>query len=158
MRVICPALLSGKYFPTRCAHRAVKGGQNISPPVGWTDVPPRTQSFVLTIIDRHPVAKNWVHWCVINIPASSREIEEHSSGQVRVLPGDSVELRNSYGESCYGGPNPPRGTGPHEYEIAVHALDLPMLSVGPFATQKEVAAAIHGHIIATGSVVGTFEQ
>jgi Raf kinase inhibitor-like YbhB/YbcL family protein len=158
MRVFCTALLSGKYFPTRCAYRAVKGGQNYSPPVDWSDIPAGTQSFVLSIIDRHPIAKNWVHWYVINIPAAVREIAEHASGVHRALPADCLELRNSYAENGYGGPNPPRGSGPHEYEIAVHALDVPSLSLGPFSTQKECAAAMHGHILATGSIIGTFEQ
>jgi Raf kinase inhibitor-like YbhB/YbcL family protein len=158
MRVLCTALLSEKYFPTRCAHRAVKGGQNISPPVGWTDVPPDAKSFVLTIIDRHPIARNWVHWHVINIPAHVREIAERVSGVHRALPAECIELRNSYGENGYGGPNPPRATGPHEYEITVYALDIPSLALGPFATQNECAAAMHGHVLTAASVVGTFEQ
>jgi Raf kinase inhibitor-like YbhB/YbcL family protein len=158
MRVLCPALLSGKYIPTKCAYRSIKGGQNISPGVEWTDVPAGTKSFVLSIIDRHPVAKNWVHWHLINIPPSVREIAEHASGTYRSLPAESMELRNSYGESGYGGPNPPRGTGIHEYEITVHALDLPALSLGPFSTLGECAVAMQGHVLATASIIGTFQQ
>ena len=158
MRVLCPALLSGKYFPTKYAYRSVKGGQNISPCVEWTDVPVGTKSFVLSIIDRHPAAKNWVHWHLINIPASVREIPERASGAYRSLPVESMELRNSYGENGYGGPNPPQGTGVHEYEIAVHALDIPTLSLGPFSTVAEGLAAMYGHVLATGSIIGTFQQ
>jgi Raf kinase inhibitor-like YbhB/YbcL family protein len=158
MRVLCPALLSGKYLPTKCAHRNVKGGQNVSPGVEWTDVPPGTKSFVLSIIDRHPVANNWVHWQLVNIPPSVREIPERASGAFRVLPAECMELRNSYGENGYGGPNPPRGTGAHEYEITVHALDLPVLSLGPFATLTECLAAMQGHVLTTASIFGTFQQ
>jgi Raf kinase inhibitor-like YbhB/YbcL family protein len=158
MKVFCPALLSGKYLPTKCAHRNVRGGQNISPPVGWTEVPEGTQSFALSIIDLHPVAKNWVHWYVINLPATVREIPERASGIHRALPGNSLELRNSYGENGYGGPNPPRGSGTHEYEIAVFALDVPSLPLGPFATRHECSAAMQSHVLASASLVGTFEQ
>ncbi len=158
MRVICPALLSGKYLPTKYAHRNVKGGQNISPVVGWTDVPEGTQSFVLTVIDRHPVAKNWVHWYVINIPSSIREIPERASGVYHGMPDGCMELRNSYGDNGYGGPFPPRGTGPHSYEFTVYALNVPSLSLGPFATAHECSAAMHGHILGSASATGTFEQ
>jgi Raf kinase inhibitor-like YbhB/YbcL family protein len=158
MKVFCPALVSGRYFPTKCAYRGVKGGQNISPGIEWTDVPAGVKSFVVSIVDRHPVAKNWVHWYVVNIPASIRELPENTSGLHRGLPGDSLQLRNSYGENGYGGPNPPRGSGPHEYEISVHALDVASLGLGPFATQKECVSAMHGHVLASGTVSGIFEQ
>ena len=158
MKVFCPALLSAKYIPTKCAHRDVKGGQNISPAVEWADAPGETESFALSIIDRHPIAKNWVHWYVINIPAISREVAERASGIHKALPGDSMELRNSYGDIGYGGPNPPRGSGAHEYEITVYALDIPSLAVGPYATLKDCATAMHGHVLASASVTGTFQQ
>jgi hypothetical protein len=76
----------------------------------------------------------------------------------RGLPVDSTELRNSYGENGYGGPNPPRGSGVHEYEITVHALDIPALSLGPYATLAECSAAMRGHVLGSASVVGTFQQ
>jgi Raf kinase inhibitor-like YbhB/YbcL family protein len=158
MKVFCPALLSGKYIPTKCAHRDVKGGQNVSPAVEWTEVPGGTESFALSIIDRHPVAKNWVHWYVINMPATARAVSEHASGVHRALPGDSMELRNSYGDNGYGGPNPPRGSGAHEYEITVYALDIPSLDLGPYATLKDCTAAMHGHLLASATVVGSFQQ
>jgi len=158
MKVHCPVLLSGKYFPTKCAYRGVQGGQNVSPAVGWSDVPTGTQSFVLTIIDRHPIANNWIHWNVINIPPTVREITEQATGLHRGLPPGSMELRNSYGENGYGGPNPPRGSGSHNYEITVQALDIPTLPVGPYATLSECAEAMRGHILSAGSVTGTFEQ
>jgi Raf kinase inhibitor-like YbhB/YbcL family protein len=158
MKVFCPMLLSGKYIPTKCAHRGVKSGQNVSPALEWSDVPPGTQSFVITIIDRHPIANDWVHWNVINIPGSVREIVEKATGLNRGLPEGSMELRNSFGENGYGGPQPPRGSGPHEYEMSVYALDIPSLPVGPFATVQECADAMHDRILASASVIGTFEQ
>jgi phosphatidylethanolamine-binding protein (PEBP) family uncharacterized protein len=37
-------------------------------------------SYAVSIIDRHPIAQNWVHWFVSNIPPVTREIKEHASG------------------------------------------------------------------------------
>jgi hypothetical protein len=158
MKVFCTALLSGKFFPTRSAHRRVKGGENLSPPVAWTDVPAGTQSFVLTIFDRHPVAHNWLHWCIINLPASMRELTEGASGVRERMSEGSLEIRNSYGDAGYGGPNPPRHSGPHNYEITVYALSTPSLPLGPLASSEECLDAMKRHVLARASVVGVFEQ
>ena len=58
-----------------------KGGKNISPYLKWENAPEGTKSFVLTCIDPHPVANYWVHWMVINIPASTREIPLDASNK-----------------------------------------------------------------------------
>jgi hypothetical protein len=158
MKVFCTALLGGKFLPTRCAHRGVKGGENISPPVSWTDIPAGTQSFILTIFDRHPLAHDWLHWCVINLPASVRELAEGVSGLPGRLPGVSLETRNSYGDTGYGGPNPPRRSGPHNYEITVCALSTPSLPLGPLASSEEILEAMKRHILVRAGVVGIFEQ
>lgn len=158
MKVYCPALLSGKYFPNKFAHRAVQGGQNISPPVLWGEVPPETRSFVLSIIDRHPEARNWVHWFVINIPYQVREIHERASGDRERLPTGAQEMRNSYGDLGYGGPNPPRGSGQHLYAITLRALRIDTIPVGPFATPQECEDEIRGNVLATGFVTGILQR
>ena len=158
MKVFCPALLSGKYFATKHADRGIQGGQNISPRVSWSDVPPGTRSFALSMVDRHPVANNWVHWFVLNIPASTREIPERASGIYDHMPPGSMELRNSYGEIGYGGPKPPRGSGPHEYVITVYALNVDSLLLGPFSKLDECLRAFEGKVLDSGSVIGIFQQ
>ena len=55
------------------------GGKNISVPLSWKNVPPGTKSFALSMVDPHPVAQNWVHWLVINIPANATSLEEGAS-------------------------------------------------------------------------------
>jgi phosphatidylethanolamine-binding protein (PEBP) family uncharacterized protein len=139
MKVYCPTLLSGKYFPTKYAHKEIQGGQNISPPVLWGDVPPETRSFVLSIID---------------IPYQYREVAEHASGDRERLPTAAQEMRNSSGDLGYAGPNPSRGSGQHLYEISIRALTIDSLPVGPFATTQECEDEIQGHVLATGFTTG----
>ena len=81
------------------------GGKNISIPLDWKGAPEGTKSFALSIIDLHPVAKNWVHWLAINIPASRTDLLEGVSD--KDMPPGSVELKNSFGDIGYGGPQPP---------------------------------------------------
>jgi len=158
MKLFCPVLLSGKYFPTKCARRGVKGGQNISPPLVWTDVPAGVQSFALSIVDLHPIANNWVHWLVANIPPTRREIAERASGIRDAMPPGALEFRNSFGDIGYGGPQPPRGSGAHIYEITIYALSLEAVSLGPYAPLEELLEKIRPHIVATAVTSGTFEQ
>lgn len=103
----------GKPMPARFAMRAVDGGQNISPALSWKNAPAGTKSMAVTCIDIHPVAHKWVHWMVINIPVGCTGFPEGASPGK--LPRGSKELDNSYGENGYGGPQPPKGSGVHNY-------------------------------------------
>ena len=87
------------------------GGQNRSLPFQWHDAPEGTRSFALSIVDPHPVANNWVHWLVIDIPAETGELRGGASG--REMPPGARELRNGFGQAGYGGPQPPPGSGDH---------------------------------------------
>ena len=158
MKVFCPGLLSGKYFPNKNAHRTIQGGQNISPSVQWGDVPQGTRSFVLSIVDRHPAARNWVHWIVINIPHSLREITERASGDRLKMPLGSMELRNSFGDLGYGGPCPPKNSGAHEYAISVIALGVEALPLGPYSTLEECEGEMHGNVLSRASALGIFQR
>ena len=52
------------------------GRKNISIPIRWKNPPSGTKPFALSIMDPHPVAQNWVHWLVINIPKEVISIAE----------------------------------------------------------------------------------
>ncbi|HTO93818.1 MAG TPA: YbhB/YbcL family Raf kinase inhibitor-like protein [Bacteroidota bacterium] len=158
MKVFCPALLSGKYIPNKFAHRGVPGGQNVSLPIHWGDIPPGTKSFVFSVTDTHASSLNWVHWFVINVPHWVREIPERASGQRDRMPPGALELRNSFGELGYNGPSPPKNSGPHSYRIAVHALNVETLRVGPFSAVEECRAEIRLSSIASAETVGIFQR
>jgi len=53
--------------------RARKHGkkiENVSPQLSWMGAPSETKSFALSMVDRHPVAGNYVHWLVVDIDAA----------------------------------------------------------------------------------------
>jgi hypothetical protein len=104
----CDALASDKYIPAKYANKGTSGGQNISLPLSWTDIPHGTKLFALSMINRHPSAKGFVHWVMINMSANARGISEGASRNPRRLPAGSVELRNGFGDTGYGGPQPPK--------------------------------------------------
>jgi len=130
------------------------GGNNLSIPLTWRNVPPSTKSFALSIVDPHPVAQNWVHWLVINIPPQVTTLEEGASG--RKMPAGSTELINSFGEIGYGGPQPPKGTGDHPYVITIYAINVEKLDLSADASLSEFKKALKGKVLGSATITGMY--
>jgi hypothetical protein len=130
------------------------GGKNVSLPLTWKNVPAGTKSFALSMVDPHPVAGNWVHWLVINIPKETTAIAEGTSR--KKMPSGSVELKNSFGDIGYGGPEPPKGTGDHPYVITLHALNVEKLSLGGDTSLAAFQKALEGKVIESVSITGKY--
>jgi len=132
------------------------GGDNVSIPISWSGAPEATKSFAVSIIDPHPVANNWIHWLVINIPAETSHLEEGASG--KSLPPGAKELNNSFGKHGYGGPQPPKGTGEHPYVVTVYALNVSSLDLDAGASLTDFQQAIEGQVLDQAQVTGMYEQ
>jgi len=130
------------------------GGKNISIPLTWKNVPAGTKSFALLIVDPHPVAQNWVHWLVINLPKDVTSLEEGASR--KKMPSGSAELKSSFGDIGYGGPQPPKGTGDHPYVVTLYALNVEKLELGVNTSLSAFKKAIDGKIIESASVTGMY--
>jgi hypothetical protein len=130
------------------------GGQNISLPFSWSDVPTGTKSLALSIVDPHPVANNWVHWLLINLPADSNGFAEGASR--RAMPPGTQELQNSFGDLGYGGPQPPRGSGAHPYVATLYALNVAELDLPGSASLGDFKKALDKKILATSTITGMF--
>ena len=156
-KITCTSYPENSQIPTKYAHAGVPGGKNISPGFAWEDPPVNTKSFALSIVDPHPVAKNWVHWFVIDIPFRERKFPEGAS-RAPELPKGCKELKNTYNEMGYGGPEPPRGSGIHPYVATLYALNVASLDLKPDTTLGEFIRAINDRLVAEASMTGTFEQ
>ena len=130
------------------------GGKNLSLPLQWSGAPAGTQSFALSIVDPHPVARNWVHWLVINLPGNVSSLAEGASGQN--MPAGAAELHNSWGKAGYGGPQPPPGTGDHPYVVTLYALNVPKLDVKPATNLAGFQKAMEGKILGTAKITGYY--
>lgn len=156
-RLSSSAFEDGKVMPTKYAHQGVLGGQNVSVPLKWENPPAETKSFTLSCIDPHPVARNWVHWFVINIPKDTRELSEGAS-LTGGMPRNCKELYNSYGELGYGGPEPPKGSGPHPYEFTLYALNVERLDLGANTSLSAFLKAIDEKVLMAAKIIGIFER
>jgi len=153
MKLSSSAFKDGEKIPIKYVMPGA-GGQNVSVPLAWEGPPPGTQSFALSVVDPHPVAHNWVHWLVINLPASAHTLAPGASGQQ--LPARAVELRNSFGQTGYGGPQPPPGSGDHPYVFTLYALSVPRLDLPPGTSLGAFKQALGGKVLGQASLTGYY--
>jgi Raf kinase inhibitor-like YbhB/YbcL family protein len=128
----------------------------------WENVPQAARELALICDDPDaPTPEPWVHWLIYNIPSDVRSLPEHiiQSEQVE-SPFRASQGYNSWpqGENIgYRGPMPPRGHGVHHYHFKLYALRSPIqLAAG--ADKSQLLAAMQGHVLATASIVGTYER
>ncbi len=101
---------SQRYILPRHLHiqgrdESTTAGENISPPLEWTDVPDGTASFAL-VLDSNEAAGPWTHWVVWNIPSDTTGLGEGISDDGE-LPDGTRQGVNSKGAVGYLGPCPP---------------------------------------------------
>ena len=142
---------NGADIPVKYARYVMPGGQNISAPFSWSNAPAGTKSFALAVIDRS--ANDWVHWMVVNIPAGVNSLPEGVSGTAQ-MPEGAQELVNTFRQPGYGGPQPPRGTGVHQYETTVYALSTEKVDLSGEATVDELEEAVRPNLLGSAKMVG----
>jgi Raf kinase inhibitor-like YbhB/YbcL family protein len=130
-------------------------GEDISPPLSWSEPPAGTESLVLIGDDPDAPAGTWVHWVLFNLPATARSLPEGlPAGEV--VEGGGVQGNNGWMRLGYGGPCPPRGST-HRYPFKLYALDT-TLELDAGASKKDVEEAMAGHILAQGQIMARYER
>ena len=129
-------------------------GADVSPALSWGAVSAGTKELALIMDDPDaPTSEPWVHWVMYRIPAETKGLPEAAGNAAAV----GVEGINSFGKTQYNGPMPPKGHGVHHYHLRVYALDQ-AVALGPGATKGALLAAIKGHILGIGELVGIYER
>ncbi|HZP86051.1 MAG TPA: YbhB/YbcL family Raf kinase inhibitor-like protein [Burkholderiales bacterium] len=133
-------------------------GEDKSPPLEWTNVPAAAESLALIVDD--PDAPNpasprmtWVHWVLYNIPANAKGLT--TAIRPNELPRGTLQGKNDWGRTGYGGPCPPIGR--HRYFFKLYALDrvLPDLKA---PTKAQLLEAMKGHVLEEAQLIGTYEK
>jgi hypothetical protein len=144
MKITSSAFQQGGNIPSKFSC----DGPNTSPPLQISDVPLEAKSLVLIVDDPDAPSGLFTHWAVWNISPQTTTIGEGSTPK-------AVQGTNDFGKSGYGGPCPPSGT--HRYYFKVFALDRELdLPVG--AKRSQLDAAMKGHVIAQGELMGRYAR
>lgn len=155
MKLTSTAFTDGGTIPVRFAQTGIIGGENVSIPLAWDEVPDKTKSFALVMIDRD--ASDRVHWAVINIPPSTTSFVENATN-VGMTSIGAIELLNTSGNARYDGPKPPSGGGVHHYEITIYALKTAAVTVAGQPTAADFEKAVKAQALAMGRITGLFEN
>ncbi|WP_375450695.1 YbhB/YbcL family Raf kinase inhibitor-like protein [uncultured Devosia sp.] len=140
------------------AHAAM--GHNASPKLSWTGAPADAKSYVVLAEDPNAkMPKPFVHWIAFDIGAQITQLPEGlATDPVLVEPEDVKQGTNSMGSTGYTGPKPPLDDPAHHYHFQVFALDIASLGLDPGAKRADVLAALKGHVLAAGEVVGLYDR
>ena len=145
MKITSSAFQEGGTIPEKFS----KNGQNVSPELRIEGAPADAKSLAVIIDDPDAPVGLFMHWLLWNIDPKTTEIPEGST------PSGAVQGKNDFGETGYGGPQPPSGT--HRYYFKVFALDRP-LDLKPAAKRRDVDTAMKGHVIAQGQLMGRYSK
>ena len=145
LKVTSPAFFEGGKIPKKYTC----DDSNVSLPLHIDGAPSATKSLALVVDDPDAPGRTWTHWLVWNIDPKTKDIRENS------VPGNAIQGTTDFGNTKYGGPCPPSGV--HRYFFHVYALDT-TLSLPASANRKAIEKGIAGHIIANGSLMGTYSR
>ena len=129
-------------------------GEDPSPDLSWTNPPPGTQSFALSVQDPDSPKGNLTHWLAYNIPKELTELPPNMGSSPVAINGICQGM-NHFGKAGYGGPCPPPNQR-HRYIFTLYALDT-RLEIPPLASYAAFQEAIQSHILAKAELIGLFK-
>jgi Raf kinase inhibitor-like YbhB/YbcL family protein len=145
MKIASPAFQEGGTIPEKFS----RNGQNVNPELRIEGAPAEAKGLALVMDDPDAPVGLFTHWLVWNIDPKTTEIGENS------VPKGAVQGTNDFPGQRYDGPQPPSGT--HRYYFKIFALDK-TLDLKPGAKRREVDAAMKGHVIAQGELMGKYSK
>jgi len=149
--VTSTAFAEGVAIPKASAGQGV--GDNTSPQLSWTGVPPGTRQLVLIIDDVDvPLPRPIVH----NAAAIEPTITHVDTGALQPGTAGIRLIRADLRQHAYAGPRPIPGHGPHRYRFQLFALDAPIAQA--VTTVKALRKQMAGHVLARGVLTGTYER
>jgi Raf kinase inhibitor-like YbhB/YbcL family protein len=145
MKITSSAFSEGGNIPSKFTC----DGADTSPALHVEGVPAEAKSLLLIVDDPDALSGLFTHWLAWNIDPRTTEIGEGAA------PSGTVQGKNDFGKSGYGGPCPPSGA--HRYYFKIFALDR-MLDLKAGAKRGEVDSAMRGHVIAEGEGIGRYAR
>ena len=143
-------------------NKYTQAGEELSPPLAWSNVAEDAQSFVLMVRDLDAVTNNGaevLHWMLWNIPGATRSLPE-GVPQGAQLPDGTRQISQS--GPYYRGPGAPASGPAHHYVFELYAVDgpinVPAVGQSPAATRDAVLAAMVGRVRGKGVYVGLFKR
>lgn len=153
MRLTSEALKDGR-IPVRYS----KDGDNVSPPLEWSDLPADTKELALLFESITPQTQEpFVQWLVYAIPPDTGALPEgYQHKRDPKEPLDVLQGRNALDNVGYDGP---LGTLNRSvrYRFRLFALDAP-LDLPPGADKEEFLQTSTGHVLEQSDLIATYQR
>ncbi len=149
--ILSPDFKEGERIPTKYTCE----GQDVSPPLTWSQIPPEAKTLALIVDDPDAPIGVFTHWVIFNLPPDSQGLPEAVATEKQLSSG-ALQGKNDFGKIGYGGPCPPPGS-PHRYQFTLYALDG-RLDLAAGVAKKQVLEAIKGHVVAQGQLTGIYQR
>ncbi len=151
MTLTSPDLKNGGAIRLTNVHSKCSG-QNVSPELVWSGAPATTQSFTLTVIDLDVKPDQFSHWIIVDLPPTTATLPRGAAG----LPLPAKVVANNFGETAYGGPCPPQGSGKHHYQFTIWALPSATTSIAPDEKARVVSDTLTKIAVDKASLTATY--
>lgn len=151
-KITSPAFDAGGEIPVQYTCE----GDNLPPPLNWSQLPAGTQSLLLIVDDPDapdPAAPRmtWVHWLLYDLPVSAPGL----AGGSAPLPTGTREGRNDFKRGTWGGPCPP--VGRHRYFFKLYALDTVLGDLNSPDKAALLGASLD-HMLGEATLIGTYQK
>ncbi|MDP9002070.1 MAG: YbhB/YbcL family Raf kinase inhibitor-like protein [Myxococcota bacterium] len=136
--------------------RFTADGDNVSPPLRWSNVPTKARELALVLEDLDAgEPRPLVHWIVWRIPPRLDGLPEAMGApQAASTLGEPLEGTNSLDHAGYDGPEPP-DQREHRYRFRLLALDTPLSPRGA-ADCEALERAMNGHVVEEAQLVAVY--
>jgi Raf kinase inhibitor-like YbhB/YbcL family protein len=124
-------------------------GEDLSPPLRWTNVPDEARALALVVDDPDAPSGVFTHWVAWGLDPAAGGL-----GEGEAAPSEGS---NDFGAVGYRGPCPPPGHGRHRYVFRLYALDRE-LELDGGAGKAELEQVMEGHVLMIAELVGTYER
>jgi len=152
MQLRSAAFSDGSAIPSRYTC----DGEDLSPPLKWSDPPTNTRSFALLCEDPDAPGGTWHHWAAYDIPAPLTSLAQGAAQNVESR--GFKQAINDFQRTGYGGPCPPRRHGLHHYHFRLLALSIDRLATGKNPSCRDIAREARKHSLAEATLVGVYER
>ena len=124
-------------------------GDDVSPPLAWTGIPPNTGALALVVDDPDAPRGTFTHWVLLDLEPVTATLTEAE------VPAGAKQAKNSAGRASYFGPCPPSGT--HHDRFTVYALSE-ATGLPDGADLDEALSAIEARTLARGRLTGLYRR
>ena len=157
IKITSSAFTNGQLIPKKYTGE----GEDVSPPLAWSDLPEKTQELALICDDPDAPNGTWVHWVIYKLPADLPGLPEgvakQAAAEEPARRAARAELVAARGRTSAIKGRCPRPAWLHHYHFTLYALEGKLV-VEPGLDRNTLLREIENHVLGEGELVGTYQR